>query len=75
MNYNSLRVAHVVPALLDRDRGIVGGAERYALELARSMSEHVETRLLTFGPQNESLEEGKLHIELIGGSSGVTIAS
>jgi hypothetical protein len=68
MNYNSLRVAHVVPALLDRDRGIVGGAERYALELARSMAERVETRLLTFGAQDESLEQGQLRIELIGGS-------
>ncbi len=71
MNYHSLRVAHICPALFDRDRGIIGGAERYALELARGMAQHVETRLLSFGARDESLQQGNLCIELIGGSKAI----
>ena len=40
------RVLHVVPALFAREGGIVGGAERYALELARHMAERVPTTLV-----------------------------
>jgi glycosyltransferase involved in cell wall biosynthesis len=44
------RVLHLVPALFGTT-GVVGGAERYALELARHMAEHVPTRLVTFGTE------------------------
>ena len=39
---DSMRVFHVVPALFGAD-GIIGGAERYALELARHMALEVPT--------------------------------
>ena len=42
-------VVHLVPALFDSHDGIIGGAERYVLELARHMAEVVPTRLVTFG--------------------------
>lgn len=42
------RVLHIVPALFGLDN-IFGGAERYALELAREMSDHVPTTLVAFG--------------------------
>ena len=42
------RVLHIVPALFGADDGIVGGAERYTLELARFMAEEVPTTLVTF---------------------------
>jgi glycosyltransferase involved in cell wall biosynthesis len=45
------RVLHLVPALFGPS-GIVGGAERYALELARHMAARTPTRLLTFGAQD-----------------------
>ena len=41
------RVVHVVPALFG-DGGVFGGAERFALELARHMAESHPTRLVTF---------------------------
>ena len=43
-----MRVVHVVPALFG-EGGIVGGAERYAFELARHMADVVPTTLVTFG--------------------------
>src|SRR5258706_14008945 len=61
-----LRVIHIVPALFDRSRGTIGGAERYVYELARHMADVVPTELLTFG--NESCEEtvGRLRIRIAG---------
>jgi glycosyltransferase involved in cell wall biosynthesis len=63
---NRSRVLHIVPALFDKDRGTIGGAERYVYELARHMAEVVPTELLTFG--NKSSEEivGKLRIRIAG---------
>jgi glycosyltransferase involved in cell wall biosynthesis len=43
-----VNVLHIVPAFFGPD-GVLGGAERYALELARHMAAAVPTRLLTFG--------------------------
>ena len=57
-----LTVAHLVPAPFDPDDGIVGGAERYAFELARHMSERVVTRLITFGASRRRDRVGHLDI-------------
>lgn len=43
-----IKVLHLVPAPFGTD-GIFGGAERYALELAKAMAAKVPTRLVTFG--------------------------
>lgn len=59
-------VLHVVPALFDAQDGIVGGAERYALELARHMADVVPTRLLTFGEREREERVGPLAIRVIG---------
>ena len=59
------RVLHVVPALFGSG-GVVGGAERYALELARNMATAVPTRLLTFGDHERSFVEDALPIRVIG---------
>jgi glycosyltransferase involved in cell wall biosynthesis len=59
-------VLHVVPALFDSGDGIVGGAERYALELARHMADRVPTRLLTFGDREREERVGPLAIRVIG---------
>lgn len=61
-----VRVTHVVPALFAADGGVLGGAERYALELARHMAERVPTRLVTFGPQTRELRDGALDIKVLG---------
>jgi glycosyltransferase involved in cell wall biosynthesis len=60
------RVLHVVPALFDPADGILGGAERYALELARHMSHRVPTTLVSFGPVDRDESVGGLRIRVIG---------
>lgn len=59
------RVLHVVPALFGRD-GLVGGGERYALELARHMAEEVPTTLLTFGEKERVEQVGRLRVRVAG---------
>lgn len=46
-------VRHFVPRLFE-DGALVGGAERYALELARAMSAVTTTELVTFAPPGRS---------------------
>jgi glycosyltransferase involved in cell wall biosynthesis len=57
---------HVVPALFSRADGIVGGAERYVLELARHMADVVPTSLVTFGSHDYDQQEGALRVRVIG---------
>ena len=59
------RVLHLVPALFDM-AGSIGGAERYALELARHMADRVPTRLLSFGDSSREEVLGKLQIRISG---------
>jgi glycosyltransferase involved in cell wall biosynthesis len=59
------RVLHIVPALFG-GTGAIGGAERYALELARHMADSVPTRLLSFGDTSREDVLGRLHIRISG---------
>jgi glycosyltransferase involved in cell wall biosynthesis len=54
-------VLHIVPAAFGA-RGVFGGAERYAFELARTMAGIVPTTLLTFGERHERWREGELDV-------------
>ena len=58
-------VLHLVPALFDARDGIVGGAERYVLELARHMAERVPTRLVTFGRRERTERVGDDHVDVM----------
>jgi glycosyltransferase involved in cell wall biosynthesis len=60
------RVLHIVPALFDKNRGAIGGAERYVYELARHMADAVPTELLTFGAKSCEETVGKLRIRIAG---------
>jgi glycosyltransferase involved in cell wall biosynthesis len=60
-----MRVVHVVPALFGHD-GIVGGAERYAFELARHMAVRVPTALVSFGNQDRHETVGALEVRVLG---------
>ena len=60
-----LRVLHVVPTLFDEKEGILGGAERYAWELARNMSERADTTLLSFGLRNREERVGSLRVRVL----------
>lgn len=59
------RVLHIVPALFGPS-GVFGGAERYALELARHMARLTPTKLLTFGDRDDLLRLDDLQIRVIG---------
>src|SRR5690349_17974349 len=59
-------ILHIVPALFGPDGGVVGGAERYALELARHMAEVVPTKLVTFGDRGRQETVGSLKVRVIG---------
>ena len=59
------RVLHVVPALFGPD-GVVGGAERYALELARQMADATPTALVAFGDRDRRESLGRLRVRVIG---------
>jgi|RhiMethySRZTD1v2_1073278.scaffolds.fasta_scaffold00202_38 alpha-maltose-1-phosphate synthase len=61
-----MNVAHIVPALFG-PHGIVGGAERYAFELARQMAAHVPTTLITFSADSRTEQVGALRVRTIGG--------
>jgi hypothetical protein len=63
---SAVSVLHLVPALFGT--GVVGGAERYALELARHMAEKVPTRLVTFGSRPMEITEGSLPVRVIAGA-------
>lgn len=58
-------VLHIVPALFG-DNGIVGGAERYALEMARHMADVVPTTLLSFGAKDEEYQMDRLRVRILG---------
>lgn len=60
------RVVHVVPALFGGEGGIVGGAERYAFELARHMADEVPTTLVTFADRPRRERHGRLEVRVLG---------
>src|SRR5260370_5101328 len=64
--HHAPRVLRIVPALFDSDDGVVGGAERYAFELARHMADEVPTTLLTFGDKERRETVGQLRVRAIG---------
>ena len=61
-----VRVAHVVASLFRAGAGTLGGAERYALELARNMATVVPTKLVSFGDEDSVESMGALEIQIIG---------
>jgi glycosyltransferase involved in cell wall biosynthesis len=60
------QVLHMVPALFGHADGIIGGAERYALELARHMALELPTTLVTFADRDRNESDGLLKIRVIG---------
>src|SRR5690554_4833190 len=59
------RVLHVVPALFG-PQGVVGGAERYAYELARHMARVVPTTLVAYGEADREEFHGALRVRVFG---------
>lgn len=51
-----MRVIHVAPTPFG-PHGLLGGGERYPLELARALAREVDCELITFGPRRERLRE------------------
>ena len=49
------RVVHVTPTYFAKE-SVIGGGERYPLELARAMSRYVETEVVSFGEEPRRLQ-------------------
>jgi glycosyltransferase involved in cell wall biosynthesis len=62
---DGLRVVHLVPALFG-PAGVVGGAERYGLELARAMAHEIDVDLVTFGEQPLTEHDGRFTLHVLG---------
>jgi glycosyltransferase involved in cell wall biosynthesis len=65
MRSSGMRVLHIVPAVFG-PKGVVGGAERYAYELARHMARRVKTSLVAFGTEQAEYASGDLRVRTIG---------
>jgi len=63
-----MQIVHTVPALFSADGGILGGAERYAMELARHMADRTPTTLISFGDNDREETVGRLRIKIFGGA-------
>jgi len=60
-----VRVVHVVPTPFGVN-GLLGGGERYPLELARVLARHIDCQLLTFGPNAAAWREpGGLRVRVL----------
>jgi len=60
-----VRILHIAPAQFG-EGGIVGGAERYAQELASQMAEEAPTTFAVFGDQSEERQVGRLRMRVLG---------
>lgn len=56
-----MRVLHLSPTSFD-DRSVIGGAERYSLELARACAAMAPTTLVTFADRTETQQDGALRV-------------
>ena len=65
-----MRVVHIAPAVFGED-GVVGGAERYALELAKYMAAEVPTLFAAFGDRARTEQMGNLAVHVLGPASYV----
>ncbi|MGA2883361.1 MAG: glycosyltransferase family 4 protein [Bryobacteraceae bacterium] len=61
---------HIAPAIFGED-GVVGGAERYALELAKHMAAQVPTLFAAFGEHARTEQVGDLKVHVLGPASYV----
>ena len=65
-----MRILHIAPAIFG-EGGVVGGAERYALELAKNMAGETPTRFVAFGDRPEQRQIGNLEVRVLGPASYV----
>lgn len=58
-----MKVVHITPTYFD-DSSLIGGGERYVVELSRWMAQDVETTLVSFSDQRKSYFQDALKIEI-----------
>lgn len=58
-----MKVVHITPTYFDSS-SIIGGGERYVVELSRRMAQDVDTTLVSFADRRESYLQDALKIEL-----------
>lgn len=60
-----MRIAHVAPTAFGPS-GLLGGGERFPLELSRALATEVECELITFGPRSVAYREaGGLRVRML----------
>ncbi|MBF0244285.1 MAG: glycosyltransferase family 4 protein [Planctomycetes bacterium] len=59
-----MKIAIIVPTFF-KESSVIGGAERYALELSRALSVQEDVELITFGKKNQTENKGRLTIRTI----------
>lgn len=58
-----MKVVHITPTYFD-DSSIIGGGERYTMELATLMADFVDTTLVSFSNKRKSYRYGNLKLEI-----------
>lgn len=56
-----LKILHITPTYFSPD-SIMGGGERYVLELAKAMSQYAEVKILSFGKNEKIFNDGSVEI-------------
>jgi glycosyltransferase involved in cell wall biosynthesis len=59
----TMKVVHISPTYFD-DSSLIGGGERYVVELSSWMSKSVDTTLVSFSSKRQSYRQGDLKIEI-----------
>ena len=62
-----MKIVHVSPTFFGEE-SVVGGAERYAYELAKAMARSEEVMFVSFGDEHTSSMDGNLRVQHIKGS-------
>jgi glycosyltransferase involved in cell wall biosynthesis len=58
-----MKVVHISPTYFD-DSSLIGGGERYVVELSSWMSKYVDTTLVSFSSKRQSYTQGNLKVEI-----------
>src|SRR4051812_16795113 len=59
-----MKILHLSPTYFS-ERSFIGGGERYAWELAKTMSAHAEVVFLSYSDKPASHQEGNLRFEFV----------
>lgn len=59
-----LKILQISPTYFAKE-SVLGGAERYVVELSKAMSKHADVKLITFGPIKKTYIEDALEVKIL----------